>query len=99
MGLKINIYIILSTSNILFWLSYVPLDTTISMKTRKIIIKTYVWSTLLYGCETWTITTRNVKKLQSFEMSAYRKMTKISWRDKKTNQEVLKLADERLYIL
>ena len=29
----------------------------ISMKTRKIIIKAYVWSTLLYGCETWLITT------------------------------------------
>ena len=38
----------------------------ISMKTRKILIKAYVWSTLLYGCETWTITTRNMKKLQSF---------------------------------
>ena len=24
---------------------------------------------------------------------------KISWRDKKTNEEVLKLADERLYIV
>ena len=24
---------------------------------------------------------------------------KISWRDKKTNEEVLKLADERLYII
>ena len=70
----------------------------ISMKTRKRIIKAYVWSTLLYGCETWTITTRNMKKLQSFEMWSYRKMMKISWRDKKTN-EVLKLADEQLYIV
>ena len=31
----------------------------ISMKTRKRIIKAYVWLTHLYGCETWTITTRN----------------------------------------
>ena len=37
-------------------------------------------------------------KLQSFEMLAYRKMVKISrWREKKTNEEVLKLADEQLY--
>ena len=28
----------------------------------------------------------------------YRKMMKISWREKKTNEEVLKLADEQLYI-
>ena len=33
----------------------------ISTKTRKRIIKAYVWSTLLYGCETWTIITRNMK--------------------------------------
>ena len=38
-------------------------------------------------------------KLQSFEMWAYRKMMKISWRKKKTNEEVLKLADERLHII
>ena len=69
----------------------------ISMKTRKQIIKTHVWLTLLYGCETWTITTRNMTKLQSFEMWAYRKMMKISWREKKTNEEVLTLADEQLY--
>ena len=71
----------------------------ISMKTRKIIIKAYVWSTLLYGCETWTITIRNMNKLQSFEMWAYRKMMKISWREKKTNEEVLEMVDEQLYII
>ena len=38
----------------------------ISMKTRKRIIKAYVWSTLLHGC--YTITTRNMTKLQSFKM-------------------------------
>ena len=70
----------------------------ISMKTRKKIIKAYVWSTILYGCETWTITTRNMKKLQSFEMWAYRKMMKISWRENKTNKEVLEMVDEQLYI-
>ena len=38
-------------------------------------------------------------KLQSFEMWAYRKMIKISWREKKTNEEVLTLADEQLHII
>ena len=32
-------------------------------------------------------------------MWAYRKMTKISWRENKTNEEVLTLADEQLYII
>ena len=71
----------------------------IRMKTRKIIIKAYVWLTLLYGCEPWTITTRNITTLQSFEMWAYRKMMKISWREKKTNDEVLEMVEEQLYII
>ena len=71
----------------------------ISMKTRKIIIKAHVGSILLYVCETWTITTSHMKKLQACEMWAYRKMMKISRRDKNTNEEVLKLADERLYVV
>ena len=41
----------------------------ISMKTRKRIIKAYVWLTQchVYGCATWTITTRNMTKLQLFK--------------------------------
>ena len=71
----------------------------ISMKTIKRMIKSHVWSTLLYGCETWTIKTRNMTKLQSFEMWAYRKIMKISWREKKTNEEVLTLADDQPYTI
>ena len=38
-------------------------------------------------------------KLHSFEMWAYLKMMKISWREKKRNEEVLTLADEQRYII
>ena len=71
----------------------------ISMKTRKIVIKAYVWSIVLYGCETWTITTRNMNKLHSFEMWACQNMMKISWTEKKTNEEVLEMVDQTLYII
>ena len=32
-------------------------------------------------------------------MWAYRKIVKISWREKKTNEEVLTMADIQLYII
>ena len=38
-------------------------------------------------------------KLQSFEMGAHRKMVKIPWRENKTNEEVLKMADEHIYLI
>ena len=64
----------------------------ISIPTKLRLVKCYVWSTLLYGCETWTLSQQIMKKLQAFEMWIYRKMLKISWSDKKTNEEVLKNA-------
>jgi len=61
----------------------------IILKTRKNLLNTYVWSITLYGCKTWTISTEERKRLESFEMWCYRKMLRISWMDGVTNEEVL----------
>ncbi|KAH1028551.1 hypothetical protein HUJ05_001898 [Dendroctonus ponderosae] len=39
----------------------------ISMHLRKKILKCYVWSTLLYACETSTLKAASINKLQAFE--------------------------------
>ena len=55
---------------------------------------------IVYGCEPWTITTKKyMTKLQSFEMLTYRKMMKKSWKERKTNKEVLKLQTNILYAI
>ena len=61
----------------------------ISIELRSRIAKCYIWSTLLYGAETWTLTKVTSDKLQAFEMWLYRRMLRISWREHKTNGEVL----------
>ena len=60
----------------------------ISLPTRKRILKCYVWSTLLYGVETWTFTNSLLKRIKAFEMWTYRRMLRIAWTDKITNEEV-----------
>ena len=77
----------------------VLLSSNISLTTKKRIIKCYVWSTLLYGCETWTLTQTHINKLQAFEMWVYRKLKRIPWTDKVTNEEVLKRVNEKRYII
>ena len=62
-------------------------DLSITTKIR--LTKCYIWSTLLYGCETWSLTTTLEKKLSAFEMWIYRRISRTSWTEKKTNQEVL----------
>ena len=52
------------------------------------VLKCYVWSTLLYGCEAWTLSSVVMKTLEVFEIWLYRKMLRISWKDRISNDEV-----------
>ena len=59
-------------------------------KSTKIkIVKTLVWTTLLYGSETWTLRKVDIRKLEALEMWLWRRMEKIKWSDKITNDVVL----------
>ena len=57
----------------------------IDMAVRIRVIECYVWSTLLYGCEAWTLSSVLMKKREAFETWLYRKMLRISWKERITN--------------
>ena len=61
----------------------------ISMNTKMKVLKCYVWSTLLYGCECWTITKDSENKIEATEMWFLRRLLRISWKEKKSNEVVL----------
>ena len=65
------------------------------METRKGFMKAFVWSILLYGCETWTIQKYERDRLEAFEMWIWRRMTRTSWVERKSNEEVLQSVEER----
>ena len=46
----------------------------VNMKTRLRAIKCYIWPTLFYGAETWTITKSLLSRLDAFEMWVYRRV-------------------------
>ncbi|KAI8436544.1 hypothetical protein MSG28_010075 [Choristoneura fumiferana] len=62
----------------------------ISLRTR--LLQCYIWPILLYGCEAWTIKEDLRKRIEAFEMWAYRRMLAISWTHRVTNVEVLRRA-------
>ena len=71
-------------------LSLILKNRNISMTTKFRVLKTYVWSTLTYGCECWTITSDIEKKIEAAEMWFIRRMLRISWTEKKPNVNVLR---------
>ena len=64
----------------------------ISIHTRKRTLECYIEPILMYGCEAWTISKQAQKKLEAVEMWFLRRMMKISWMAKKSNDTVLKEA-------
>ena len=66
---------------------------------RKNFDKCYVWSVLLYGCETWTINGQDKKKLEAMEMWIWRRLLKISWTERKSNVDVLNQVGEKRILL
>ena len=55
----------------------------------------YIWSILLYGAESWTLSKKMEEKLQAMEMWIWRRMLKISWTERKSNEEVLRMIGEK----
>ena len=51
-----------------------------------------VLSVLTYGCETWQLTQKQIDNISSFDHTCLRKILKIKWSDKVSNEEVRKIA-------
>ena len=49
----------------------------------------YIFTILLYGIEAATLTKAMMKKIEAFEMWPYRRILRISYVDRVTNEEVL----------
>src|SRR5437899_9982940 len=63
------------------------------------ILNFYVFSVLNYGCESRTWNKAMQKKIDAFEFWCYRRMLKISYVDRVTNNEVLKRMHTELHFL
>ena len=53
------------------------------------VLKSTVFPTTTYGCEAWTINNTDGKLITAFELKCYRKILRIPWTDRVTNEKVL----------
>lgn len=71
----------------------------LSMSVKLRILNCYVFSILTYGSECWTISQSMEKRLEAAEMWFLRRMMRISWIERLTNQEVLERAGAKRFLL
>ena len=64
-------------------------NSDISRNTKTRLIQTMVFPVVLYGCESWTLTKQERKKLDSFELWTWRRLLKIPWTARRTNASII----------
>ena len=63
-------------------------NNNITLKTRQKALQCYIQPILMYGCEAWTINKQTQRRLEAVEMWCLRRMLRIPWTAKKTNEMV-----------
>jgi hypothetical protein len=62
----------------------------INIKTKIAVLKACVFSSMMYGCETWILTKDSQRRILSFERKCYRKTLRIGWTQRVSNEELYK---------
>eukprot|EP00112_Aurelia_sp_Birch-Aquarium-sp1_P026756 Seg970.1 transcript_id=Seg970.1/GoldUCD/mRNA.D3Y31 product="Retrovirus-related Pol polyprotein from type-2 retrotransposable element R2DM" pseudo=true protein_id=Seg970.1/GoldUCD/D3Y31 len=63
-------------------------DKEISMHTKVRLVKALVFPVMMYGCESWTITKSERRKIDGFELWCWRRILRIPWTARRTNKSV-----------
>src|SRR5688572_18904550 len=67
-------------------------DKNVRIDTKKRLVRALIIPIITYGSESWTMT-KKMEKINACEMWIWRKMLRISWTEKRTNDWVRKTAD------
>ena len=62
-------------------------------------IRNYIWSVVTHGSEAWTINKEIRNKIKAFEFWIYRRVLKISWKDRVNNKEVLEAMGIKMRLI
>ena len=63
-------------------------DITLSAKVH--LVKAMVFPVVMYGCESWTITKAEHRRIDAFELRCWRRLLKVPWTARRSNQSILK---------
>ena len=62
----------------------------ITLPTKVHLVKAKVFPVLMYGCESWTVKKAECQKIDSFELWYWRRLLRVPWIAKRSNQSILK---------
>ena len=62
----------------------------ITLPTKVHLVKAMVFPVVMYGCESWTVKKAECRKIDAFELWCWRRLLRVPWTAKSSNQSILK---------
>ena len=62
----------------------------ITLSTNVHLVKAIVFPVFMYGCESWTVKKAECKKIDAFELWCWRRLLRVPWTARRSNQSILK---------
>ena len=86
--------------HLLLWRKVMPnLDSIlksrdITLPTKVCLVKAMVFPVVMYGCESWTVKKAECQRIDAFELWCWRKLLRVPWTARRSNQSILKISPE-----
>ena len=64
-----------------------------TLPTKVHLVKAMVFPIVMYGCESWTIKKAKRQRIDAFELWHWRRLLRVPWRARRSNQSILKEVD------
>ena len=71
-------------------------DITLPTKVR--LLKAMVFPVVMYGCESWTVKKAECQRLDAFELWCWRRLLRVPWTARRSNQSILKEISPGIYL-
>ena len=62
----------------------------ITLPTKVHLVKSMIFSVVMYGCESWTIKKAEQRRIDVFELWCWRRILRVPWTSRRSNQSILK---------
>ena len=62
----------------------------ITLPTKVHLVKALVFPVVMYGCQSWTVKKAECRKIDAFELWCWRRLLRVPWTTRRSNQSVLK---------
>ena len=58
--------------------------------TKVRLVKAVIFPVVVYGCDSWTIKKAEYQRIDAFELCCWRRLLRVSWTARRSNQSILK---------